>query len=781
MKKKSIFLAILALTLAAATVAIYFSGGRDGATESSQAGPDQDFTLPVAAGAQPSESPAANDASDSAAVNGPPAVQVPEKPETGLEASLEEITEVMNTGGIEAAEDFAASRGLEFHEGKVTVVLETKEPGVATTAVTAAGGSVQTAWGNLLQASVPVDSLASLAGTAGIDQIREPQKPALFATSEGVTDISAPAWHTAGMDGSGVRIAVLDPGFSGYEQRIASGDLPANVITQSFRADGDITGGGEVHGTGCAEIVYDIAPGAQLYLVNFSTDVELGNAIDYLVGQGVQVVSASWGFFGSFRGDGQGSIDDMTATARQAGIFWANSAGNTARTHWSGAFSDADADSWTEFAAGSETNSFTAQAGQRIDAYLSWNKWPVTNQDYDLYLIWDGQPSTPVAASDGWQGGSQAPTEEIHYVVPSGRGGTYRVAIHNYDASGDATFRLYTYPYSLQYQTAAGSLGGQPADSPHVMSVGAVAAGTTNLESFSSRGPTTDGRLKPDIVAPDRVSTVTYGAQGFWGTSASAPHAAGAGALVKGANAAYDPAAIQGFLEARATDLGDIGKDTLYGSGALNLGVVPDAVAPVVSGVLPAGDLVASPAAISASFSDSGSGVNPASATLTLDGGPLAGCTVTTAQISCPAPLLTAGVHAIGGTVSDNAGNAAAISGSFTYHCGQPELNASILQTYWGSYADYQASVLSATWNFCNAGANEAVGMSLVGSINSNSVMVASDLPVVVSNIAAGACQPVTLKYIVPPGVSSFLSSSYATCGDACGGTYAYPGPFPGA
>ena len=55
------------------------------------------------------------------------------------------------------------------------------------------------------------------------------------------------------------------------------------------------------------------------------------------------------------------------------------------------------------------------------------------------------------------------------------------------------------------------------------------------IEVFSSQGPTADGRTKPDLAAPDGVSTVSYGNRGlaFFGTSASAPHAAGAIALMK--------------------------------------------------------------------------------------------------------------------------------------------------------------------------------------------------------------------------------------------------------
>ncbi len=76
-----------------------------------------------------------------------------------------------------------------------------------------------------------------------------------------------------------------------------------------------------------------------------------------------------------------------------------------------------------------------------------------------------------------------------------------------------------------------------PADAPNMIAVGAV----TNLNvvsSFSSRGPTSDGRIKPDIVA--QGSSVVYGGvSGTYssgnGTSYSAPIAAGIAAILKSA------------------------------------------------------------------------------------------------------------------------------------------------------------------------------------------------------------------------------------------------------
>ena len=52
------------------------------------------------------------------------------------------------------------------------------------------------------------------------------------------------------------------------------------------------------------------------------------------------------------------------------------------------------------------------------------------------------------------------------------------------------------------------------------------------LELFSSRGPTDDGRSKPDLVAASSVSTSSYGRAAFEGTSAAAPHVSGVAALI---------------------------------------------------------------------------------------------------------------------------------------------------------------------------------------------------------------------------------------------------------
>jgi len=93
-----------------------------------------------------------------------------------------------------------------------------------------------------------------------------------------------------------------------------------------------------------------------------------------------------------------------------------------------------------------------------------------------------------------------------------------------------------------------------------------------------------------------------------------------------------------------------------------------DLTDPVVMNVAPAGPVSGADHTISADlFDGGGSGIDAASATISLDGGaPLTGCIRSETSISCPASGLGAGGHAITVSVSDNAGNAGSGGGTFT-------------------------------------------------------------------------------------------------------------------
>lgn len=103
-----------------------------------------------------------------------------------------------------------------------------------------------------------------------------------------------------------------------------------------------------------------------------------------------------------------------------------------------------------------------------------------------------------------------------------------------------------------------------PGNAREVITVGATHHSephTYGVSYFSSRGPTGDGRLKPDLVAPGEKirSSVAGGAMDVMdGTSMAAPHVSGVCALLMGRYAELigEPERIKRILMDTATDLG---------------------------------------------------------------------------------------------------------------------------------------------------------------------------------------------------------------------------------
>gem|GEM_PF-1909479 len=509
-------------------------------------------------------------------------IELPQKGHPKLESVLWELSATRQGRDASA---FASESVVDLTDGRARVIIEAA-PGHSAEAAAAAeslGVQVETTYQDLLQVVAPVSMLTALAEDPSVRLVRRSAKPVLAVVTEGTGLIGADAWNTGGWTGAGVKVAVLDLGFHGYVSLLGT-ELPSSVTARSFRSDEDISGGGERHGTACAEIVYDIAPDASLYLVNFDTEVEMGNAVDWLIAQGVDIISCSLGVVDSGPGDGTGPICAMVQRARAGGILWCNSAGNYAQRHWMGGWADTDGDNWHEFnPSADEANAIVAVAGEPITIYLRWDDpWGASSNDYDLVLL-DHSAHNIIGSSMNIQDGDDDPVESIAgYAFYTG---LYHVAIVSSEAEATATFHLLTPYQDLQYQVASGSLI-QPADSASAMTLGAVHWNYSGeLEPFSSQGPTKDGRIKPDVVAPDGTSTASYGGSdgnayisggnGFFGTSASTPHAAAAAALVKEAYPSYTPAQLQAFLEERAVDLGTPGKDNLFGSGRLTLPPAP--------------------------------------------------------------------------------------------------------------------------------------------------------------------------------------------------------------
>ncbi len=511
------------------------------------------------------------------------------------------------------------------------------------------GGQIEGVAGSRLQARLSAPATEQLAEARDVAFIRLPMSPFprdpfLTAqaeaaddeiTSEGLDAIGTETWHEIGLNGQGVRVGVIDSGFMDYDKLLGS-ELPPEhrLTTRSFRPDNDIecsncSETGQYHGLGTAEVVHDVAPRAELLLSNFGSGVQFERTVNWMIDQDVDVINTSLGFpSGCFR-KGGGIFEPIIQKARDAGITWATSAGNEGNAHWQGTYADPDGDDRHNFAEGDNTFTVEAElveadvngrdaAAAILSFMLSWDA-PCTGADraYDIQIVPEDDAAETVTGSWTWQPG--IPIRSAFNVFEFdadevGETKTFQVVITKLDSEApDVTLDMLIQACTecvdgdFDYLTPEGSVSIlEPSISPSAMTVGARhhdadACGELcpdgSLLFYSSRGPTKDGRTKPDIAAPTHVSTTAFGPWnrtgdnqnvGFTGTSAASPHAAGAAALAQQAIPDGTPGEIIDFLKRRSEDLGAPGADNRFGAGALSLGPLPlDPAALNVTGVTP--------------------------------------------------------------------------------------------------------------------------------------------------------------------------------------------------
>ena len=421
--------------------------------------------------------------------------------------------------------------------------------------------TIETYFANEVLVTVPASRLEELSNLPYVIHLRAPHEAIPSVTSEGLEQLKVDIAHDIGLQGEGVRVAIIDSGFdlSNPEIRDNVGDW------RSFTRSGDIRGenaGDTKHGTGVAEIVLDVAPKATLLLYNFDGSIDFRNAVKHAVRAGAQIISVSQSFFNVGPYDGTSSVSMALDDARARGVLPINAVGNRAKQHWQGSWTNPDADVWHNFRGQDETNDITLKSGKTLKIWLSWNDWPRSSQDYDLYL--DDASGKRVARSIRVQNGATSPTEFISFTVPSD--GTYQISIRRASATRSVFFELFVNTGELNYGVAESSVANL-GDARGAVSVGATHWRTGELKSFSSRGPTTDGRIKPDVTAPDSVSTLAYSPGVFSGTSASTPHVAGLAALMLSGNPELTPDDLQNLLQNGAVDAGPSGRDNMFGSG----------------------------------------------------------------------------------------------------------------------------------------------------------------------------------------------------------------------
>ncbi len=511
----------------------------------------------------------------------------------------------------------AGTYGLQVANNKVKIMVIASDADSAVSiigTIELLGGQVTSYWDTWIDAWIPTSDLQLLASHPGVVFIQQPipvfpldssTAPAANAeaagsgtyVSQGVADLGADAWQNAGYRGSGVKIAILDT-FKDYATAQAANELPPNVTTVG-PVDCSDPSSCSRHGTAVAEIIHDMAPDASLTLVAPTSSTDMASKIVNMAASGNKIISSSVGYFNLESGDGTGPLSNAINTAYNVyGSMYVQAAGNQAQFHWDGQFADSDNNGWMEYAGPqTEANYFTSQlpVGFDIRAYMRWNAWPITTEDYDMYLVyWDTAAgkwnpvldslSNPVGSfnyqSDP-SGSGLPPTEFFDYTTTFQA--YYAIGIRNYSTTSNHIIDLTvaTAP-PFYYDVSARSLI-DAATSNGAFGVAAVnSASPFALKDYSSRGPAhgsggtlAAGNAQPRIAAYSNVDTWSYGAGVFNGTSAATPHVSGAAALVWEANPSFTAAQVRSYLESHAVDMGASGYDYLYGAGRLSLGSPP--------------------------------------------------------------------------------------------------------------------------------------------------------------------------------------------------------------
>ena len=498
----------------------------------------------------------------------------------------------------------------------------------------------------IVQGMMPIVSLASAAALPGVGSVAPPERPHLNAGSQltqGDAILNANLLRsTYGVDGTGVKVGVLSDGGEGLAASIASGDLPSvvdtttcDVITTAPAGQPANTTdpGAGAEGTAMGEIVHDLAPGAQIMIGYFGIHVSTSTALDFMAAvncldQHNDVVVDDIGFFTAGPYDGTSSVS-ANATSGLANLAnpvrgYYTAVANQANAHYQDVFHDSGVtvsgtgqDSWrlhqyqanattTDAGAGSTACSGTvANCGDRVQlapggtlqVLLEWgDSFNNSTNDYDI-LVLDGFTGTLTLASASRQGGAGSqPVERV--VLSNGHGVTtnYDIVIGNYrNQAASVTFDEFvfcslctTFPNGSRhnFNTRSSSVPNNSDAGGGVVSLGAINQadpGNNDIETFSSLGPTNDGRTKPDVTGIDGVAVTANGGffNPFFGTSAAAPHAAGVAALIlscnpslksgePGDNPAADRTALRTSILNTAVDLGVAGVDNTYGSGRID-------------------------------------------------------------------------------------------------------------------------------------------------------------------------------------------------------------------
>ncbi len=476
-----------------------------------------------------------------------------------------------------------------------------------------------------IRAHLPIDQLEALAQSPDVISIR----PADRAITNKIDSSQGDVTHRAdvartdfGVDGTGTKLCALSDGVDSLGTLQGTGDLPAVDVLPGQAGSGS-------EGTAMLEIMFDLAPGAELgFATAFNGQAGFADNIEALRADGCDVIVDDIFYFAEpvFQ---DGIIAQAVETVIADGAIYFSSAGNSGNLNdgtsgvWEGDFVDGgDAGAVNpnfsgnrvhDFGSGDLSNQLTANAPFAVTLHWS-DPMGASANDYDLCVL-DSSLTTIWECSTNFQTGTQDPFEIIGPSFTN-----ERLVVINFAGSAAARYlHLNTIRGQLSIATDGQTAGHaatenvfgvaavdwfpgmrvpEPFGPPPAGTLPAPFDGTEEVETFSSDGPRrvfyeADGtpitpgnvlagggevRQKPDVTAADGVSTATPGFERFFGTSAAAPHAAAIAGLMLSIDPSLNEDDMRQIFADTALDIEAPGPDRDSGLGILDSVAVLDAI-----------------------------------------------------------------------------------------------------------------------------------------------------------------------------------------------------------
>ncbi len=501
------------------------------------------------------------------------------------------------------------NRLFQIQEGKYVVVdaVATNGAPALKDDLAAIGAKGIVSFGRVVSCLVPMNRISELQNLRSLRSAR----PAYASHNVGLVTSGGDSAQRSGLarqqfkvNGKGVKVGALSDSYNqliGERGSVITGDLPGSENPNGYKTPVQVLediepfqGATIDEGRAMLEIIHDVAPAAELA---FHTAVlgqaSFANGIIALKDSGCNVIVDDILYFAEpyFQ---EGIIAQAVNQVAEEGVAYFSSAGNVARDSYQKAFQPSG-ESYVggeahNFAPGDQFLRFRIPAGGQVILMLQWSdpffsaSGRGASTDLNMYLLNDSLNKVLDAADSPDLGAD--PVAQIVF-TNDGPPAYFNLLIEKESGPNPELIKVIGYGSftPAEHWTNSSTIVG------HANAAGAIAVGaarydrtpafgvdTTVLESFSSAGGTpilfdeygnkipAVVRRKPEITGPDGVNTTFFipridlegdGFPNFFGTSASAPHAAAVAALMLEANKALQPTQVRGALQETALDMDD--------------------------------------------------------------------------------------------------------------------------------------------------------------------------------------------------------------------------------